>query len=766
MTQQTDRAVAFDLLRSAALLRIFLWHATGWAVLTWIGAVPVMFFVAGVFAAKSIDTGGYFRTLCNRLRRILLPYWVFAVAIAATVYSSGSSYEPGIKLVGWVVPVVEPDMPAWESGWVVGPLWYLRTYFWLFVLSGIIYSAVKRSLLGTLLTLGGAVLLGEMLLGTGAWELQSVVFGSFFLALGMGWGQVAAQASSMGRTLLGSIGALVAAVGAAVAMPQGFVVNDSHVLSLGIGLLWVVLATAVVERIGTVGRALGKVVKFANDRSMTIYLYHAPLTGLAYVYLARAWGVQGWAGVLGSVLVGGALTFVVSSIVGMVEDFAARRWTGHRATTGVLLGGAMAALAVLGPNGSHVRTVSNLPPAPSRAPEKATFEVANDMAFLLPGGAGHAAAWAESEKPRDPEKGTNTANPGNNSGAAHDRQDTEPGSDPSATVAAVVVNGRVPEWEDLAPDAGEDRRDEIATILQTWLEGEKERGRMHPGGVDVAVLQPGKLRMAVGVATDGSVVVPVGRFEYASITKSFTAALLLRAVEQGRVKMDEPIGSLAAAPWFTLSEELTLRDVLTHRSGLVNYTDTAAWRRDWTSVDGWESALRAVQAEGLAFEPGSRIAYSSSNYILAGVVVSQLYGRGVEDVITNDLLEPLGLADTRVGPGRAGAPGNGTGNMRGTIEDLSRWAVAMWRDRSVLGEAGNAYADWADPENLIGFGSFSYCPCRATGSRVAPAGIGANGAGTTVRYYRSTDTVVAVRVPEGMTPEVEELIASVLRAVQ
>ena len=84
----------------------------------------------------------------------------------------------------------------------------------------------------------------------------------------------------------------------------------------------------------------------------------------------------------------------------------------------------------------------------------------------------------------------------------------------------------------------------------------------------------------------------------------------------------------------------------------------------------------------------------------------------------------------------------------------------------MLGEVGNTYAKWTDSENLIGFGSFSYCPCSKRGSKVETAGIGANGAGASVRYYRGIDTVVAVRVPSGMTGEVEELIASVLRAVQ
>jgi CubicO group peptidase (beta-lactamase class C family)/peptidoglycan/LPS O-acetylase OafA/YrhL len=769
MENRQRRLIAFDLLRAIALVRIFMWHGTGWAALTWIGAIPVMFFIAGVFAASSIERSGYVQTLRNRLRRILLPYWVFAGAAVLSIYVADRTMSFTWRSLGWVVPVIRPEVPEWEGGWLVGPLWYIHTYVWLFALAGLLFMAVRRNLLATLSVLAGSAVVLEYLFGFSYWEVQNVVSGAFFLVLGMGWQRRVVLQSSNQRYLWIAGAAVAAFVAAMVAMPKGYNVNDSHTLALLLGILWVSLAVGVLPGLERLGEKLRGVVSFIGDRSMTIYLYHAPVIGLTYAYIAGAWGVHGVVGAGLSVMVAAGLTLLVVQIAGVVEDYAARRHTARETKSSVLALTVVGAVVLIGPAVSH-ETV-NLPPAPSRAPQAAQFETPHDMVFLMPGSSGHAAAGLDVENQFAGPGGVQ-ANPAVHTGDASKEMETSKGtSDETNSIVAigpkyVEVNGRIPAWKDLAPQAGKTEVEAIEAVLSGWLAEEQQRGRAHPGGVGISILQPGRQSLSIGIAADGAIVPEETILEYASITKSFTAAMLLRAVEAGMISMDEPLGRLEAAPWFTLVESTTLRQLLTHRSGLVNYADTAVWKNDWQDIKGWETALQAVEQEGLMFPPGAKVGYSSSNYIVAGLIVQELYGTSVEAAIGTELLRPLGLDDVEVRPAKAGAPGTGTGNMRGTLVDLSRWAVAMWRDQAVLGEVGNTYAKWTDSENLIGFGSFSYCPCSKRGSKVETAGIGANGAGASVRYYRGIDTVVAVRVPSGMTGEVEELIASVLRAVQ
>ena len=75
-----------DAVRALAVVRVMVWHAFGFAAITYfVSAVPAMFFVTGSLLARSLDRHGYVATLRDRTRRLLIPLWLFAtVAFAAT----------------------------------------------------------------------------------------------------------------------------------------------------------------------------------------------------------------------------------------------------------------------------------------------------------------------------------------------------------------------------------------------------------------------------------------------------------------------------------------------------------------------------------------------------------------------------------------------------------------------------------------------------------------------------------------------------------
>ena len=107
-----------------------------------------------------------------------------------------------------------------------------------------------------------------------------------------------------------------------------------------------------------------------------------------------------------------------------------------------------------------------------------------------------------------------------------------------------------------------------------------------------------------------------------------------------------------------------------------------------------------------------------------------------------------------------GAPGTGTGNAEGSLQDVMRWTSAVWRDGVVLGPANSHVANYAENTSNLGYGTFAYCPCTSSGLKAA---YGTNGAQITSRYYAALDVVILVRTTSGVIPQVEDLISEVLR---
>lgn len=150
----------------------------------------------------------------------------------------------------------------------------------------------------------------------------------------------------------------------------------------------------------------------------------------------------------------------------------------------------------------------------------------------------------------------------------------------------------------------------------------------------------------------------------ASSTKTFAAVLVLRQVAAGDLTLEQPLVSilprddLAGLNRFgdvDRADEITVRDVLAHTSGIPNYyaakalnakSDIAAVTGDdpgWSYTDTLEIA-RGMTA---AFAPHSgRAEYSFTNYQLVGRLIEEVYGCSLSDALTRELLTPLGLSDT------------------------------------------------------------------------------------------------------------------------
>ncbi|MFE3262553.1 serine hydrolase domain-containing protein [Nocardia sp. NPDC059091] len=190
-------------------------------------------------------------------------------------------------------------------------------------------------------------------------------------------------------------------------------------------------------------------------------------------------------------------------------------------------------------------------------------------------------------------------------------------------------------------------------------------------GVSVRVRdERGEWVGSAGVAELGGTATPPidGHVRIASNTKTFTAALVLQLVAEGKIGLDTP--AVAYLPEFALDERITVRMLLQHTSGIFNFTGElyedgtivagipapgTPWGKQW--VDDRFHTYRPQELVELAlskparFEPGTGWSYSNTNYVLARLLIEKVTGRAFAEEMRRLILEPLALSGTVVPDG-------------------------------------------------------------------------------------------------------------------
>jgi CubicO group peptidase (beta-lactamase class C family) len=182
-----------------------------------------------------------------------------------------------------------------------------------------------------------------------------------------------------------------------------------------------------------------------------------------------------------------------------------------------------------------------------------------------------------------------------------------------------------------------------------WLFKERLYSRVvarHVIGSEVLVIKDGQivLHQAMGWA-DRDELVPMERnsiFRLASMTKPFLATAALLLAEEGRIALDSPVATYLASFDNEASRRITVRNLLTHRSGFVQGGEPPGYAAQPTLVD----AVILATTRGPDFEPGERFIYSDLNSDALGAVVATVSSMSVERFLEEHILEPLGLSDT------------------------------------------------------------------------------------------------------------------------
>jgi D-alanyl-D-alanine carboxypeptidase len=199
-------------------------------------------------------------------------------------------------------------------------------------------------------------------------------------------------------------------------------------------------------------------------------------------------------------------------------------------------------------------------------------------------------------------------------------------------------------------------------------------------------------------------------FAWGSITKTFVAALILRAATQGQLDLDQTIDTWL--PEIANSDQITVRMLLAHRSGIADYFQ----HKDYADLvfkrpqHAWTTDEILALTGPQQYPPGKGFNYSNTNYVLLGLILERITGQPLDVLIHDQLLAPLGMDETvfqQAGqsPGLVGAKGfwksgsgfrewsDGTdfrpttsaatvawaaGAMEGSARDLLDWEIALY----------------------------------------------------------------------------------------
>ena len=181
--------------------------------------------------------------------------------------------------------------------------------------------------------------------------------------------------------------------------------------------------------------------------------------------------------------------------------------------------------------------------------------------------------------------------------------------------------------------------------IDRFVSGEMSRQKIP--GMAIAVVKNGEAVVAKGYGfANLEHQVPVTThsiFQSGSVGKQFTAAAIVHLEEHGKLCLDDNIAGYlppTKARWGSI----TVRQLLTHTSGIPEYEDEVDWRRDY-------SERQLAELVGLLRRrstPGQKFEYGNSGYLLLGIIIRMITGKFHADYVRENIFEPLGMKTARI----------------------------------------------------------------------------------------------------------------------
>ncbi len=137
------------------------------------------------------------------------------------------------------------------------------------------------------------------------------------------------------------------------------------------------------------------------------------------------------------------------------------------------------------------------------------------------------------------------------------------------------------------------------------------------------------------------------KYRIGSISKTFTTVLVMKAFEQGKLAPDQTID--AFFPSVPNAGKITIRHLLSHRSGIHNFTDDPDYLTWNTEPKDTLEMVALIAQRGSDFEPGTGVRYSNSNFVLLTYILEKTFQEPYAELLRQYICEPLGLDNTYMG---------------------------------------------------------------------------------------------------------------------
>ena len=137
------------------------------------------------------------------------------------------------------------------------------------------------------------------------------------------------------------------------------------------------------------------------------------------------------------------------------------------------------------------------------------------------------------------------------------------------------------------------------------------------------------------------------KFRIGSTTKIFTSALVLKAIENKKLSLNQTIEKFF--PTIENSNKITIANLLNHRSGISEFLAADEFSNGYTEAKSEEEMIAIISKSKSDFSPNTKAAYSNSNYYLLSIILEKIYTKSYKELLDEQIIKPLKLKNTYFG---------------------------------------------------------------------------------------------------------------------
>jgi len=204
---------------------------------------------------------------------------------------------------------------------------------------------------------------------------------------------------------------------------------------------------------------------------------------------------------------------------------------------------------------------------------------------------------------------------------------------------------------------------------------------------------------------------PDAKFRIGSISKQFTATIIMQLVEEGKIKLDGKLTDYLPNYRKDTGDKVTIHQLLNHTSGILPYTSLPnVWSDSLRNHYDQDYMIKHFHSGDLQFEPGTQYTYNNTGYYLLGAVAEKVTGKKLGQLLKERIFTPLGMTNTsaeddevvidkkasgylkfgnsyRLDPYFYMPNALGAGHMYSTVEDMVKWDQALYTNKILSEES-------------------------------------------------------------------------------